>query len=241
MADRDPEAVDDAPVTVVTGASRGIGRHLADYLCERGHRVIGCARNAPDDGTSTMRWVTADVTDELAVRHVFRVARQTCGRVDNLVHAAGTASMNHTLLTPTASARRIIDVNFLGTFLCCREAAKAMRRACYGRIVTFSSVAVPLGLAGEAVYAASKAAVETFTRVLAREVAEFGITANCVGPGPLRTNLTERVPDSALDAVTERLSAPRMQHLDDIANSVEFFLSPASALVTGQTLYLGGP
>lgn len=100
--------------------------------------------------------------------------------------------------------------------------------------------AVPLKLAGEAIYAASKAAVETLTAVLARELGGFGITVNAVGPVPIDTDLTRGVPPDKIAALVERQAIPRRGTAADVANVIDFFLADASGMVTGQTLYLGG-
>ena len=110
----------------------------------------------------------------------------------------------------------------------------------YGRIVNFTTVAVPLKLAGEAIYAASKAAVESLTQILAREFAEFGITVNAVGPVPIATDLIAGVPKSKIDQLVSRQAIPRLGTEDDVINVVDFFLRKESELVTGQTVFLGG-
>jgi 3-oxoacyl-[acyl-carrier protein] reductase len=109
-----------------------------------------------------------------------------------------------------------------------------------GRIVNFSTVAVPLKLEGEAVYAASKAAVVTLTEVLAREFGEMGITVNAVGPVPIPTDLLRGVPEAKLDELVRRQAVRRYGTYEDVAHVVDFFLRPESSMITGQTLYLGG-
>ena len=109
-----------------------------------------------------------------------------------------------------------------------------------GRIVNFSTVAVPLRLDGEAAYAASKAAIESLTQVLARALLLLGITVNAVGPGPIRTNLTRAVPEAKLAALVERQAVKRLCEFADVENVIDFFQRPESAQVTGQIVYLGG-
>lgn len=228
------------PVTVVTGSRTGIGRHLAEHLLEQGHAVVGCSRQATDLAHARYLHVEADVADEAGARAVVGAARKTFGRLDNLVNNAGAAAMNHALLTPAAVVERLLQVNTLGTFLMSREAARVMMGAKRGRIVNFSTVAVPFHLAGEAAYVAAKAGVEALTRVLAQEFAPFGITVNAVGPGPMDTALTRGVPDDKLEALRARQAIHRSPTLADVAHVVDFLLHPSSGMVTGQVIYLGG-
>jgi 3-oxoacyl-[acyl-carrier protein] reductase len=115
-----------------------------------------------------------------------------------------------------------------------------MRKSPAARIVNISTVAVPLRLEGEAVYAASKSALETFTRIAAKEVAPFGITCNAVGPCPIRTKLTAGVPDKKIQTIIDAQAVRRWAVPADVVNVIDFFLRPESAMVTGQVVYLGG-
>jgi len=231
--------VTDRPVLLVTGTSRGIGRALAAQYAGP-YRVVGVSRSPTDLTHEAYRHVQADVTDEAAVLELFRELRATEGRLDALVNNAGIASMNSSLLTPLDTFRRVVDVNLLGTFLFCREAARLMQARRHGRIVNFTTVAVPLRLAGEAAYAAAKAAVKSLTEVLAFELGPLGITVNAVGPTPLDTDLIKGVPREKIDALVARQAIPRQGEIADVLNAVDFFLRPESGFVTGQTLYLGG-
>ena len=228
------------PVTLITGTRKGIGRQLADYYCEKGHAVIGCSRGAVEWSHDRYRHVPADVTDEKETRKVFDLINHDYGRLDNLINKAGIAMMNHALLTPISAVRKVFDTNVIGSFLFCREAAKLMRKRKYGRIVNFSTIAVPLKLEGEAAYVASKAAVQGLTDVLAKEFAAFGITVNTVGPVPVETDLIRSVPKDKIDRIINRQSVRRLGTIDDVANVVDFLLDPASSMVTGQHIFLGG-
>lgn len=230
----------DTPVTLVTGASRGIGRHLAEHYVQRGHRVVGCSRGETTLSHPRYRHEGLDVRDEAAVTDLFSAIRKELGRLDHLVNNAGVASMNHSLLTPVGTVEKLLAINATASFLFAREAAKIMKGARFGRIVNFTTVAVPLKLEGEAAYVASKAAVEAFTQVLARELSEFGITVNALGPTPVETDLIRNVPEAKIESLIRRQAIPRMGTLDDVTNVVDFFLDRRSDFVTGQILYLGG-
>jgi 3-oxoacyl-[acyl-carrier protein] reductase len=141
---------------------------------------------------------------------------------------------------PSSTARKIVETNLLGPFLVCRESAKLMKKHRYGRIVNFSTIAVPMHLEGEAIYAASKSAVVTFTQIIARELAEFGITCNVVGPAPIETDLIRGVPAEKIDRIVNNLAIKRLGRFEDIANVIDFFIRPESDFITGQVIYLGG-
>lgn len=225
---------------VITGTRKGIGRFLADTFLDRGWQVVGCSRGASDLEHAAYRHFELDVSDEAAVVSMMQAVRREFGGIEALFNNAGIASMNHAMLTPASTVERIFQTNVFGTFLFCREAAKLMTRARYGRIVNFATVATPLKLEGEAAYAASKAAVVSFTEVLAREVAPLGITVNAVGPTPVPTDLVGAVPQEKMDALIARQAIARFGTMEDVLNVCDFFLQESSDFVTGQTVYLGG-
>lgn len=228
------------PVTVITGTRKGIGRFLAEHYLERGHLVVGCSR-----GPSTVEHVRyehhpLDIRDEDAVTSLIRGVRRRHQRLDHLVNCAGIGCRNLGMLTPADSVLDVLQTNVAGTFLCCREAAKVMARTGGGRIVNFGSVAVALAPTGSSVYAASKAAVLTLTRVLARELGPFGITVNAVSPNPIETDLLKDIPQAERDAVLDQQAIGRTGTMADVAVVVDFYLAPTSGFVTGQNVYLGG-
>lgn len=229
-----------AGIMIITGTRRGIGRFLARYYGQRGFRVIGCSRQPMDEPMDGYEHFTLDVADERAVHNMIWAVRQRYGRIDVLINNAGIAAMNHCILTPKITVEKIFATNVTGTFLFAREAAKAMIARRAGRIVNFATVATPLKLEGEAVYAASKAAVTTLTQILAQELAPYHITVNAVGPTPVPTDLIRNVPRAKMDALINRQAIKRFGTHEDIANVIDFFIRPESHFVTGQTLYLGG-
>lgn len=230
----------DPKVMVITGTRKGIGRYLCEYYLQRDWAVVGCSREQSDLRHERYLHYCVDVADEVGVKKMLVDVAAKLGGVEVLVNNAGIASMNHILLTPVSTVRKILDTNFIGTFLFCREAAKLMSRRQYGRIVNFATVAAPLKLEGEAIYAASKAAVASLTQVMARELAESNITVNAVGPTPVKTDLIRSVPQEKMQALLARQANQRYGEMRDISNVIDFFIKPESDFVTGQVIYLGG-
>jgi len=225
---------------VITGTRKGIGRSLAEHYLAEGWGVIGCSRGESSIEHAQYRHYALDVSDESAVIKMARAVKRQAGAVDALLNNAGIASMNHCLLTPGSTVNAILQTNVVGTFLFCREFAKLMRKSAQPRIVNFTTVAHPLNMEGEAVYAASKAAVESLTRIMARELAELRITVNAVGPTPVLTDLIKGVSSEKMDALLARQAIPRYGKTADVINAVDFFLRAESDFITGQVLYLGG-
>lgn len=226
---------------VITGTSRGIGLQLVQKYLGCGWRVFGCSRGASDVKHKNYTHFELDVADEPAVVKMFGEVRKSGLPLYAVLNNAGSASMNHVLTTPVATMVKLWRVNVLGTMICCREAAKQMVLRRRGRIVNFGSVAVVYALEGEAVYVATKAAVEAYTRVLARELGDYGVTANAISPNPVKTDLIAGVPESKMTALVNRQSIKRYGEFKDIMQALDFLLHPDTDFTTGQILYLGGP
>ena len=238
-------------VAIVTGASRGIGATVARRLAADGFAVVvnyaGNAAAAADvvaeiaaaGGHATA--VQADVADPAAARVLFDEAVRAYGRVDVLVNNAGVMPTNMPALVDTDDATfdRMFHINVKGSFNTMREAVKRLQAG--GRIVNFSSTVVGLATPGYTAYAASKAAIETMTNILAKELRGRQITVNAVAPGPTATDLflngktPELIERLAKAAPLERLGTPQ-----DIAGVVAFLASPDAGWVNGQTIRANG-
>jgi 3-oxoacyl-[acyl-carrier protein] reductase len=222
---------------IVTGASRGLGRFCAERLHEKGYRVVGLGRGSDVAAPFEMR--TADVTDAASIAKALEDLRRDSS-VYALINSAGIASMNLVVTTPPDTVRKIIETNLLGTIYCCQQVAPALMRRGEGRIINFSTLGVPLGLKGEAVYVASKAGVEGFSRAFAREMSAHGVTVNTIAPGPIETALIAKVPKDKIAAVVDRQIIQRQAAPSDVWNIVSTLLSPESNMITGETIHVGG-
>ncbi len=240
-----------SPVAIVTGASRGIGAAIAQRLAKDGHAVVvNYAGNADEaakvvaairaaGGQATA--IQADVADASAVRRLFDEAERLYGGVDVLVNNAGIMPPQLPPLADTDDKTfdGLFSVNVRGSFNTMREAAARLRGG--GRIVNFSSSVIGLALPGYAVYAATKAAIETMTNILAKEMRGKGITVNAIAPGPTATALflngksPEAIARLEKAAPLERLGTP-----EDIASAVAFLAGPDGAWVNGQALRVNG-
>jgi 3-oxoacyl-[acyl-carrier protein] reductase len=227
-------------IVLITGTRKGLGKELASWFLNEGDTVYGCSRRAGSIEHPAYTHFPVNVADETAVVSMVRSIYKTHRRIDVLINSAGAASMNHFLLTPFSTARKLVETNFYGTFLLSREVAKIMIRQQSGRIVNYTTVAVPLNLEGELVYSSTKAAVEQLTRVLAAEIGNSGVTVNAVGPSPVATDLIKNVPENKIQELLARQSIKRTGQFEDVLNVIKFFIAPESNFITGQIIYLGG-
>jgi 3-oxoacyl-[acyl-carrier protein] reductase len=225
---------------LITGTTRGLGRFLAEHYLDAGDQVIGCGRSEASIKHERYWHQQLDVTDEKAAADLMAEIRQRFGALDVLINNAGVASMNAIALTPPSAARRMIDTNFFGPVLLTHAAIRLLRKSGAGRIVNLSTIAVPLRLGGEAIYAASKSAMETYTRIAAQELGSLGITVNALGPSVVKTALTAGVSAAKIERLVRAQAVQRQATGTDVANVIDFFLRPESGLVTGQVVYLGG-
>lgn len=237
-------------VFVITGTRKGIGKELSLHFLEQGHIVCGCSRGESSISHPNYRHFELDVNDEQKVVEMIKSIKKEFGSIDVLLNNAGIASMNHILLTPYKTMSNIFSTNVFGSFLFLREVGKVMSNASrklkkegktpHFRIINFATVATPLRLEGEAIYASSKAAIVNLTQVASFELAEFGITVNAIGPTPVPTDLIKNVPKDKMEALLQRQAIKRFGNFEDCLNVVNFFIDEKSDFISGQVIYLGG-
>lgn len=227
-------------IIVITGTSRGIGQSLALRYLSQGHIVVGCSRSESDIQDKNYEHFVIDLSSEEQINNFAKAVKKKYGYIDVLINNAGIASMNHFMLTPLETAKKVMTTNFFAPFATTRAFINCLKKSEQPRIVNFSTVAVPFNLDGELAYVASKAAVESMTKCLAKELAQFKITVNAVGPTPVKTFLTAKVPEDKIQNLLDRQAIKRFGEFKDVGNVIDFYIQKTSDFVTGQIIYLGG-
>jgi 3-oxoacyl-[acyl-carrier protein] reductase len=235
-------------VAIVTGGGRGIGRAIAVRLAEEGANLGISYRSNDDAAEETAESVReagvecelfkGDVSSPGDVEALFTGVSDAFGRVDILVNNAGITRDNLMMRMKEEEFDEVLQTNLKGTYLCTRAALRPMVRARWGRIVNLSSVVGLVGNAGQANYAASKAGIIGFTKSVAREVAQRGITVNAVAPGYVETELTGTLPEKVKDQIRDQIPAGRFGGPEEVAEVVAFLAD--AGYVTGQTIAVDG-
>jgi len=208
-------------------------------MLNHGYLVAGCSRGPATFESENYVHAELDITDEAKVRDWVLGISRSHGRIDLVVNNAGLGESSLVLGTSTESARSAVETNFLGAFSVCREASKAMLTKRSGRLINISSIALGLHMKGAASYAASKAALVEFSKILAKELGPTGITCNVIAISLVESEMSENLTDDACSYYSQNLAFDRWATIDDIANAVSFFASPESGYITGQVLNLG--
>jgi 3-oxoacyl-[acyl-carrier protein] reductase len=216
-------------VALVTGGTRGIGASIAERLKADGYKVATLGRSAGD--------VQADVSDPAAVQAAFDEVRERFGPVLILVNNAGVTADGLAIRMPDDDWNSVIDTNLTGAFNCTKRGLEDMLKARWGRIVNVSSVSAERANSGQANYAASKAGLLGFTRVVAKEMGKRNITANAVTPGFIATDMTAELPQKEIAAA---IPAARVGRPEEVAAAVAFLVSDDAAYVNGATLAVDG-
>lgn len=228
-------------VILITGTSKGIGRYLADYYLATDHQVIGCSRGNCDISHPGYTHFQADISNKKEVLEIFKAIKKEFGRLDVLINnAAVNPMMVPATLLPYDVIEKTYRINVFATILFCQEAVKMMSRKKAGRIINMGSIATRHDVKGESLYTSTKSAVNTFTKILAKEVYSYGITVNVIAPSVVKTELSEKISDEAVQQIFSRNAIREYGKMEDISNLADFLMKEESSAHTGQIFYLGG-
>ncbi|MCJ8312233.1 MAG: 3-oxoacyl-ACP reductase FabG [Saccharospirillaceae bacterium] len=233
-------------VALVTGASRGIGKAIAEALAAQGAKVIGTATS--ENGAESIsaylgesgRGAKLDVNNSEEINALFKSIKEEFGDALIVVNNAGITKDNLFLRMKEDQWDDVISTNLSSVFRVSKAAIKAMSKARFGRIINISSVIGCMGNAGQVNYGASKAGVEGFTRSLAKEMAPRGVTVNSIAPGFIATDMTDAIPEAQRDAILANVPARRLGKPEEIAATVVFLAGDAAAYITGETINVNG-
>ena len=236
-------------VALVTGASRGIGRAIAEQLALAGATVVGTATSAggADEIAQRLtglrargRGAALDVRDAAAGDALVEAIIAEHGKLSILVNSAGITRDTLALRMKDDDWSAVIDTNLSAVFRLSRAVLRGMMKARHGRIINITSVVGASGNAGQANYAAAKAGVAGMTRALARELGSRNITVNCIAPGFIDTDMTRGLADEQARSLLAQIPLGRLGSVDEIAAAVVFLASPASSYISGATIHVNG-
>lgn len=222
---------------IVTGGSSGLGKAITEDLRQRGENVITISRRNDPEVTNHF---SCDITCYQSLKELYLRLSKSGHRINALVNCAGIASMNLAITTPPLITERVIRTNLIGTIYANQIFAPLLIKNKGGRILNFSTIAVHMGLKGESVYVASKAGVEGFSRVFAKELSPFNITVNCIAPGPISTNLLKGISNDQIKRIVSNQTISQMMQPSAVTEVVALLLRDESRNITGEVINVGG-
>ena len=234
-------------IALVTGASRGIGKAIAEQLAAQGATVIGTATS--DGGAENItgylsasggKGMCLNVTDADSIASVMKSITDEFGPVSILVNNAGITKDNLLMMMKEDQWNDIIDTNLTSIYRLSKAVVRTMMKARKGRIINIASVVGLTGNPGQTNYSATKAGMLGFTKSLAREIGSRNITVNCVAPGFIDTDMTRELPEEQRDALISQIPLDRLGDAADIAAAVGFLASPSAGYITGETINVNG-
>ncbi|MDD3520822.1 MAG: 3-oxoacyl-[acyl-carrier-protein] reductase [Actinomycetota bacterium] len=238
-------------VSIVTGGSCGIGRDICRIFLSEGSDVAIMDINK-DEGFKTIDkfkdeypdrnvlFVNSDISDDVSVEKSINDIHERFGRIDILVNNAGITKDNLLLRMSLKEFKEVLEINLIGTFICCKAVSKYMVKQKYGRIINISSVIGIRGNAGQCNYAASKAGVIGFTKSLAKELASRNINVNAIAPGFIKTDMTEKLDDKYKGKIIEMIPSGKLGTTVDVAKAALFLASEDSDYITGSVIKIDG-
>jgi len=232
-------------VALVTGASRGIGKAIANALASQGATVIGTATSEKGAGNiseylESGKGMVLDVSNADSIDQLLKAVKEEFGDIDILVNNAGITRDNLLMRMKDEDWQSIIDTNLTSIFRMSKAVLRPMMKKRAGRIINVGSVVGSSGNAGQANYAAAKAGLIGFSKSMAREIATRGITVNVVSPGFIATDMTEALTDDQKAAIMKDIPSERLGKPEEIAATVAFLASDGAAYITGETIHVNG-
>jgi len=222
---------------IITGGCSGIGKAITEDLRKRGEEVLTLSRRK---NIEDKHHIACDITNYKSLKDTYIELNKRDHKFKALINCAGIASMNLAITTPSHITEKVIKTNLIGTIFANQVFSPLLIKNKVGRIINFSTIAVHLGLKGESVYVASKAGVEGFSRVFAKELAPFNITVNCIAPGPIRTNLIRGISNEQINNILKNQIIDKEMKPAAIVEITKLLLKDESRFITGEVINVGG-
>ena len=228
---------------LITGATRGIGKSMAETLFSQDYQIIGTATS--DEGVESLNskgflGIKLDLNNADSLNHISEKLKEEHKDISILINNAGITKDNIVLRMSDDEWGDVINIHLNGMFKLCKTVLKGMIKSRWGRVINITSASASLGNRGQSNYAAAKAGVEAFSKSLSKEVGPRGITVNCVAPGFIETDMTSYIGEKAKEELIKKIPLGRFGKPEEISQIIEFLVSDQSSYITGQTIHVNG-